>query len=78
MPPKWDVKNGSAYVLTFFSLISDGLGSVIWQTMYKPICPIFKFTCLIINLKVLLFNILLKKMTDFSTQRYCPYCYVEF
>ena len=25
---KWDVKNGFAYVLTFFSLISDGLGSV--------------------------------------------------
>ena len=25
---KWDVKNGFAYVLTFFSLISDILGSV--------------------------------------------------
>ena len=25
---KWDVKNGFAYVLTFFSLISDVLGSV--------------------------------------------------
>ena len=25
---KWDVKNGFAYVLQFFSLISDGLGSV--------------------------------------------------
>ena len=25
---KWDVKNGFVYVLTFFSLISDGLGSV--------------------------------------------------
>ena len=25
---KWDVKNGFAYVLTFFSLISDSLGSV--------------------------------------------------
>ena len=25
---KWDVKNGFFYVLTFFSLISDGLGSV--------------------------------------------------
>ena len=25
---KWDVKNGFAYLLTFFSLISDGLGSV--------------------------------------------------
>ena len=25
---KWDVKNGFAYVFTFFSLISDGLGSV--------------------------------------------------
>ena len=25
---KWDVKNGFAYVLTFFSLISDGLGGV--------------------------------------------------
>ena len=24
----WDVKNGFAYVLTFFSLISDGLGGV--------------------------------------------------
>jgi hypothetical protein len=26
---KWDVKIGFAYVLTFFSLISGGLGSVI-------------------------------------------------
>ena len=26
---KWDVKNGFAYVLQFFSLISDGLGGVI-------------------------------------------------
>ena len=26
---KWDVKNDFAYVLTFFSLISDSLGSVI-------------------------------------------------
>ena len=25
---KWDIKNGFAYALTFFSLISDGLGSV--------------------------------------------------
>jgi hypothetical protein len=25
---KWDVKNDFAYVLQFFSLISDGLGSV--------------------------------------------------
>ena len=25
---EWDVKNGYAYVLTFFSLISDGLGGV--------------------------------------------------
>ena len=25
---KWDVKNGFAYVLTFFSLISDSLGGV--------------------------------------------------
>ena len=26
---KWDVKNDFAYVLQFFSLISDGLGSVL-------------------------------------------------
>ena len=26
---KWDVKNGFAYVLQFFSLISDDLGGVI-------------------------------------------------
>ena len=25
---KWDVKNGFAHVLQFFSLISDGLGGV--------------------------------------------------
>ena len=25
---KWDVKNGFAFVLRFFSLISDGLGGV--------------------------------------------------
>jgi hypothetical protein len=28
---KWDVKNDLPYVLQFFSLISDGLGSVIRQ-----------------------------------------------
>ena len=27
---KWDIKNDFAYVLQFFSLISDGLGSVRW------------------------------------------------
>ena len=27
---KWDAKNDFAYVLQFFSLISDGLGSVCW------------------------------------------------
>ena len=27
---KWDVKNGIVYVLQFFSLISDGLGGVIF------------------------------------------------
>ena len=27
---KWDVKNGFSYVLTFFSLISDGLGHGLW------------------------------------------------
>ena len=27
---KWDVKNDFAYVLQFFSLISDSLGSVRW------------------------------------------------
>ena len=32
---KWDVKNDFAYVLQFFSLISDGLGSVI--TLYSSI-----------------------------------------
>ena len=30
---KWDVKNGFTYVLTFFSLISDGLGGV--QFLYQ-------------------------------------------
>ena len=29
---KWVVKNGFAYVLTFFSLISDGLGGVGYLT----------------------------------------------
>ena len=28
---KWDAKNDFAYVLQFFSLISDGLGSVQWD-----------------------------------------------
>ena len=27
---KWDVKNGFAYVLQFFSLISDGIDGVFW------------------------------------------------
>ena len=30
---KWDVKNDFAYVLQFFSLISDSLGSVAWVTL---------------------------------------------
>ena len=29
----WDVKNGFDYVLTFLSLISDGLGSVIMKIL---------------------------------------------
>ena len=28
---KWDVKNGFAYLLQVFSLISDGLGGVFWS-----------------------------------------------
>ena len=31
---KWNVKNGFAYVLTFFSLISDGLGSVSFDLVF--------------------------------------------
>ena len=34
---KWDVKNGFAYALTFFSLISDGLGSVTLKTQFFQI-----------------------------------------
>ena len=37
---KWDVRNDFAYVLQFFSLISDSLGSV----NMMPISPIF--TCM--------------------------------
>ena len=34
---KWDVKNGFAYVLQFFSLFSDGLGGVtmLWHANSK-------------------------------------------
>ena len=32
---KWDVKNGFAYVLTFFSFISDGLGGVAKSLLYN-------------------------------------------
>ena len=32
---KWDVKNDFAYVLQFFSLISDGLGSVMSNLIKK-------------------------------------------
>ena len=32
---KWDVKNGFAYVLQFFSLIFDGLGGVIYKFLEK-------------------------------------------
>ena len=32
---KWDVKNAFTYVLTFFSLISDGLGSVLIFRRYQ-------------------------------------------
>ena len=38
---KWDVKNGFAYVLQFFSLISDGLGSVYEIYREKLIIAIF-------------------------------------
>ncbi len=31
----WDVKNGFPYVLTFFSLISDSLGSVLYNKNQK-------------------------------------------
>ena len=32
---KWDVKNDFAYVLQFFSLISDSLGSVSSRRLWK-------------------------------------------
>ena len=32
---KWDGKNGSAYVLQFFSLISEGVGGVLWDIKAK-------------------------------------------
>ena len=32
---KWDVKNDFAYVLQFFSLISDGLGGVMCAIQIK-------------------------------------------
>ena len=32
---KWDVKNGFVYVLTFFPLISDGLGGVRYPILTK-------------------------------------------
>ena len=34
---KWDFKNDFAYVLQFFSLISDGAGGVIWIVKSKPL-----------------------------------------
>ena len=45
---KWDVKNDFAYVLQFFSLISDGLGGVISVSaksifLQIPTIPIFMF-----------------------------------
>ena len=35
---KWDVKNDFAYVLQFFSLISEGLGSVTYLPTYVDNC----------------------------------------
>ena len=35
---KWDVKNDFAYVLQFFSLISDSLGGVIDFAPFLPLC----------------------------------------
>ena len=52
---KWNVKNGFTYVLTFFSLISDDLGSVsstALKTSYfqcndiSAICNMKKYLCL--------------------------------
>ena len=45
---KWDVKNDFPYVLQFFSLISDGLGSVQryekdFMTDVEVICKYLKF-----------------------------------
>ena len=43
---KWDVKNGFAYVFTFFSLISDGLGGVtyiLYQTINNVPCKQSRF-----------------------------------
>ena len=37
---KWDVKNGYAFVLNFFLLISDGLGGV---TGFRFLIPIYHF-----------------------------------
>ena len=34
---KWDIKNGFAYAIQFFSLISDSLGSVLYEGRLKII-----------------------------------------
>ena len=39
---KWDVKNGFAYALTFFSLISNGLGGVACITLKIKLLWIWK------------------------------------
>ena len=37
---KWDVKNGFAFVLQFFSLISDGLGGALTKYIIKYLIEI--------------------------------------
>ena len=40
---KWDVKNDSAYVLQFFSLISDSLGGVIAFPCFSKVVVFLTF-----------------------------------
>ena len=40
---KWNVKNGFAYVLQFFSLISDGLGGVISFPCFSKVVVFLTF-----------------------------------
>ena len=74
---KWNVKNGFAYVLQFFSLISDGLGGVqAMQCSSRVQFKIDMITEICMNINVMNFDVLLGSIFRHTINKSFELCLV--